>query len=125
MSNECQNECPICFESIKCEDTYSTPCKHVFHKGCMLRHQQSEGDRFKRCSNCPLCRCKIAFDPSVKVKEEPVMVTTIIITPIGMIDVDAMSGERLFTTPRQSTHLSDVERMLQDIAVRLAFLDRL
>ncbi len=48
-------ECAICMEDIKCCDTYSTNCLHIFHKKCMYPWLYGK----KNCINnndCPMCR---------------------------------------------------------------------
>ena len=48
-------ECAICMNDIKCCDTYSTNCLHIFHKKCMYPWLYGK----KNCINkndCPMCR---------------------------------------------------------------------
>ena len=44
MNND---ECPICFESLKNKFTIGTPCSHVFCSKCFILLKESE---------CPICR---------------------------------------------------------------------
>jgi hypothetical protein len=43
------DECPICMETLKLVDTFTTRCGHMFHGTCMLIHTQ-------RNDSCPMCR---------------------------------------------------------------------
>ena len=45
-------ECSICYEAIKSEDSVKLKCKHVFHKECMEQWVKKSG-------TCPLCRYNI------------------------------------------------------------------
>jgi len=51
-SNENDEECSICCESIKNMDTIKLKCKHIFHKECIEKWVEKSG-------TCPLCRYNI------------------------------------------------------------------
>ena len=46
-NNEPLENCVICFDDIKEEDQYITPCNHIFHLSCVKKQMKSE---------CALCR---------------------------------------------------------------------
>ena len=46
---ESHGDCSICMDTIKSSDLEITPCKHAFHKKCLIEWK-------KRSNSCPLCR---------------------------------------------------------------------
>ena len=42
-------ECPICMETLKQTDVFTTRCGHMYHGTCMIRH-------IKNNDSCPMCR---------------------------------------------------------------------
>ena len=53
---EC-TDCPICMDTINSCDLEHTPCKHSFHRNCMIEWK-------KRSNTCPLCRAVIGTPPT-------------------------------------------------------------
>ena len=59
-TEETDDECAICLQSLKCEPCFTTLCRHTFHKSCFnnckrVYLEQDENDH-KTCCPCPLCR---------------------------------------------------------------------
>lgn len=52
-------ECPICLEVID-TNSYSTPCKHIFHKKCYENF--IEFNKWKNIVACPLCNSDIIIE---------------------------------------------------------------
>ena len=50
-----QDQCPICLESIKGQNTCTTTCGHSFCSPCFFTAMQSQIDQ-RGTSLCPLCR---------------------------------------------------------------------
>ena len=51
-------ECPICFEELRPDDTITLPCKHRLHGECVERLR-----RFSLQQMCPLCRTELPPRP--------------------------------------------------------------
>jgi hypothetical protein len=50
------DDCPICLDPLDAEETITTPCKHTFHKKCILDTcKLSFWNKNKKCL-CPMCR---------------------------------------------------------------------
>jgi hypothetical protein len=49
IDNNNDNDCPICLEKLKTEQTIETECKHNFHRECLYKS-------FERNFLCPICR---------------------------------------------------------------------
>lgn len=65
------DECPICIEEIKTENTVITACHHAFCDYCILKHIQKN-------DNCPICRepCNIIYLLSIIPKERIIEIYT-------------------------------------------------
>lgn len=48
----CEENCPICFESLKNSNLCVTKCNHKYCVPCFIRHMQNPNAN----GNCPLCR---------------------------------------------------------------------
>ncbi|KAH0470189.1 hypothetical protein IEQ34_001747 [Dendrobium chrysotoxum] len=58
-------QCPVCTEDFKIgeEEVKQLPCKHVYHKSCIVPWLQMR-------NSCPVCRSKLIDDPITKFEIE-------------------------------------------------------
>jgi hypothetical protein len=59
------DECSICLDKLSCDEltTVMTTCLHRYHRICLKKWIESNGE-YSLC--CPLCRCSLANDRHIE-----------------------------------------------------------
>lgn len=67
--------CPICFEPLTSEATFTTNCQHIFHRRCIRDWCARPEGRGQICT-CPLCRTQLNPSPNQTPNQNPNSVPT-------------------------------------------------
>jgi hypothetical protein len=55
-NKEYPDECPICYDNDCLKYKVKTPCNHIFHKDCILKHLYKRIEDKSNKYDCPYCR---------------------------------------------------------------------